>query len=355
MDIYQIVYGFVSQIPKGRVSTYAGIAKALGDIRVARAVGRILNENPRLIEIPCHRVVYYDGKIGGYKLGVEKKIELLKDEGIEIRDGKVKSFSSALFSDFKTDYPLKKLRDEQIVMSKKIVLDDTFEKIETVAGVDVAYSDDNAYGTCVIFDYDTKRIINEKIVKTKIEFPYISTYLSFREYPVIEKTFSKKSFRVYATEFQQEFLAFSEKPKAFPENGKSYFPYNEKTVKSLKEKPTVLMIDGNGILHPFGIGLASHAGILLNIPTIGVAKTLLCGRPEFIPKKQGDFSRIIYKNKTIGFCLKSSKNAKPIFVSPGHKISFESSLKVVKQFCKYRVPEPIRMADMVGKRMRRES
>lgn len=314
MDIYQIVYGFVSQIPKGRVSTYAGIAKALGDIRVARAVGRILNENPRLIEIPCHRVVYYDGKIGGYKLGVEKKIELLKDEGIEIRDGKVKSFSSALFSNFETDFPLKKLRDEQIVMSKKIVLDDTFEKIETVAGVDVAYSDDNAYGTCVIFDYDTKRIINEKIVKTKIEFPYISTYLSFREYPVIEKT-----------------------------------------VKSLKEKSTVLMIDGNGVLHPFGIGLASHAGILLNIPTIGVAKTLLCGRPEFIPKKQGDFSRIIYKNKTIGFCLKSSKNAKPIFVSPGHKISFESSLKVVKQFCKYRVPEPIRCADMVGKRRRKES
>lgn len=314
MDIYQIVYGFVSQIPKGRVSTYAGIAKALGDIRVARAVGRILNENPRLIEIPCHRVVYYDGKIGGYKLGVEKKIELLKDEGIEIRDGKVKSFSSALFSDFKTDYPLKKLRDEQIVMSKKIVLDDTFEKIETVAGVDVAYSDDNAYGTCVIFDYDTKRIINEKIVKTKINFPYISTYLSFREYPIIEKT-----------------------------------------VKSLKEKPTVLMIDGNGVLHPFGIGLASHAGILLNIPTISVAKTLLCGRPEFIPKKQGDFSRIIYKNKTIGFCLKSSKNAKPVFVSPGHKISFESSLKVVKQFCKYRVPEPIRIADMIGKRMRKES
>ena len=314
MDIYQIVYGFVSQIPKGRVSTYAGIAKALGDIRVARAVGRILNENPRLIEIPCHRVVYYDGKIGGYKLGVEKKIELLKDEGIEIRDGKVKSFSSALFSDFKTDYPLKKLRDEQIVMSKKIVLDDTFEKIETVAGVDVAYSDNDAYGVAVVFDYNTKKIIDEKIVKTKINFPYISTYLSFREYPIIEKT-----------------------------------------VKSLKEKPTVLMIDGNGVLHPFGIGLASHAGILLNIPTIGVAKTLLCGKPEFIPKKQGDFSRIIYKNKTIGFCLKSSKNAKSVFVSPGHKISFESSLKVVKQFCKYRVPEPIRCADMVGKRRRKNS
>jgi deoxyribonuclease V len=309
MNIYQTVYDIVSQIPKGKISTYGEIAKALGDIRSARAVGRILNENLEPVKVPCHRIVYSDGKIGGYKLGVETKSELLKDEGIEIIDGKVKSFSSVLFSDFKTDYPLKKLRDEQINMGKDVVLDDAFEKIETVAGVDVAYSGNNAYAALVVFDYNTKRITDEKTVKTKIDFPYISTYLSFREYPVIEKL-----------------------------------------VKSLKEKPTVLMIDGNGVLHPFGIGLASHAGILLNIPTIGVAKTLLCGRPEFTPESEGDFSRIIYKNKIIGFCLKSSKNAKPIFVSPGHKISFESSLKVVKRFCKYRVPEPIRIADMIGKR-----
>ena len=314
MDIYQIVYSFVSQIPKGRISTYGGIAKALGDVRAARAVGQILNRNPKRIDVPCHRVVHSNGGIGGYKLGIKKKIELLKDEGIEVRDGKAEAFSSFLFSDFETDFPLKKLRNEQINMTKKVVLNDTFEKIGTVAGVDVAYSDDNAYGTWVVFDYNTKRIINEKTVKTKIDFPYISTYLSFREYPVIEKT-----------------------------------------VKSLSEKPTILMIDGNGVLHPFGIGIASHAGVLLDIPTIGVAKNLLCGTPEFIPKKQGDFSRIVYKKRMIGFCLKSSKNAKPVFVSPGHKISFETSLEVVKRFCKYRIPEPIRMADIIGKRMRNTS
>ncbi len=311
MNIYQMVYDLVSQIPSGRISTYAKIAIALGDVRAARAVGRILNENPKLIRIPCHRVVYSDGNVGGYKLGVKKKIGLLRSEGIKIVDGKVDSFSSVIFSDFATNYPLKKLREKQIKISKKVVLEDSFKKIETVAGVDVSYSKNNAYGSCVIFDYNTKKVIDEKTVRTKIDFPYISTYLSFREYPVIEKT-----------------------------------------VKNLKEKPTVLMIDGNGVLHPYGIGLASYAGMLLDIPTIGVAKTLLCGKPEFIPEKQGDFSRIIYKNKTIGFCLKSSKNTKPVFVSPGHKISFESSLKIVKRFCKYRIPEPVRMADMVGKRMR---
>ena len=314
MNIYQAVYDIVSQIPSGKVSMYGEIAKAVGDIRAARAVGRILNENPRLIEIPCHRVVHSNGGVGGYRLGVKKKIELLKDEAIEVRDGKVEAFSSHLFSDFKTDYPLRKLREEQKILSKKIILEDSFEKIETVAGVDAAYSEDNAYGTCVVFDYNTKRIINKKTAKTKIEFPYISTYLSFREYPVIEKT-----------------------------------------VKSLSEKPAVLMIDGNGVLHPFGIGLASHVGVLLDIPTVGIAKTLLCGKPEFTPEKEGDFSRIIYKNKTIGFCLKSSKKDKPVFISPGHKISFETSLKIVKEFCKHRIPEPIRMADIIGKRMRNTS
>jgi len=311
MNIYQAVYDLVSQIPSGKVSTYGGIAKALGDVRASRAVGRILNSNPKLIDIPCHRVVHSNSDVGGYRLGIKKKIELLEDEGIGVRDWKVEAFSSHLFSDFVTDYPLKKLRDEQIAMGKKVVLDDAFEKIETVAGVDAAYSGGNAYGTCVVFDYSTKKIIDEKTVVSKIDFPYISTYLSFREYPVIEKT-----------------------------------------VKSLSEKPTVLMFDGNGVLHPFGIGIASHAGVLLDIPTIGVAKNLLCGTLEFIPKKQGDFSRVVYKNKTIGFCLKSSKNAKPVFISPGHKISFESSLKIVKEFCKYRIPEPIRIADMIGKRKR---
>lgn len=314
MDIYQIVYGFVSQIPKGRISTYGGIAKALGDVRAARAVGQILNRNPKLVDVPCHRVVHSNGGIRGYKLGIKKKTELLKDEGIRIRDGKAKSFSNVLFSDFKTDYPLRKLRGEQKILSKKVILEDSFEKIETVAGVDAAYSNNDAYAAVVVLDYETKRRIDEKIVKTKIDFPYISTYLSFREWPVIEKL-----------------------------------------IKSLKEKPTILMIDGNGVLHPFGIGLASHAGTLLNTPTIGVAKTLLCGKIEFIPKKQGDFSRIIYKKRMIGFCFKSSKNAKPVFLSPGHKISFETSLEVVKRFCKYRIPEPIRMADIIGKRMRKES
>ncbi|MDI6916590.1 MAG: MGMT family protein, partial [Thermoplasmatales archaeon] len=89
MNIYQAVYDMVSQIPSRKVSTYGEIAKALGDVRAARAVGRILNSNPKLVEVPCHRVVHSNGDVGGYRGGVKKKIELLKEEGVEVRDGKV--------------------------------------------------------------------------------------------------------------------------------------------------------------------------------------------------------------------------------------------------------------------------
>jgi deoxyribonuclease V len=115
-------------------------------------------------------------------------------------------------------------------------------------------------------------------------------------------------------------------------------------VKNLKTKPTILMFDGNGILHPYSIGLASHAGIVLNIPSIGVAKRLL----------HGDImNKDVYINgKKRGFIYFSSKKVKnPIYVSPGHRVSFETSLKIVKHFCRYKIPEPLRKAHTLAKKI----
>jgi methylated-DNA-[protein]-cysteine S-methyltransferase len=91
------VLQLVKKIPKGRVTTYKILAKELGDKNLARAIGTALNKNPRLIEIPCHRVVKSDGEIGGYKLGLEKKIKLLQNEGIIIKNNKINNFSSYLY------------------------------------------------------------------------------------------------------------------------------------------------------------------------------------------------------------------------------------------------------------------
>lgn len=90
------VYNVVRKIPKGRVSTYEAIAKAIGKPKAARAVGNALNRNPYAPEIPCHRVVRSDGLIGGFASGTKNKIEILKKEGVEIKEGKVLDFNKYL-------------------------------------------------------------------------------------------------------------------------------------------------------------------------------------------------------------------------------------------------------------------
>jgi deoxyribonuclease V len=303
MKFVDYFYSLVKQIPKGRVSTYGELARALGDIRASRAVGRMLNENPYAPVVPCHRVVMSDGSSGGFGGGIEKKIRLLDKEGVKVRDDNIVDFDRILFKNFKTKYPLKKLREEQMRLKKSIKLEDDFSKIKTVGGVDVAYGD-KGYGACALYDFESLNKIGDVIHKAEVEIPYIPTYLAFRELPVIEGL-----------------------------------------IKKLKNKPTVLLIDGNGVLHPYGMGIASHIGVKLNIPTIGVAKKLLCGNPKKEVKKVGDYSEVVYEGKVIGYALRSSSRSKKfIYVSPGHKVSFKTALKVSKRFCKYKLPEPIREA-----------
>lgn len=311
--INKAVYELVSQVPSGKITTYGLIARALGDNStvVARAVGRILASNPKPIQIPCHRVIHADGSLGGYRLGTSKKAELLLKEGINIEGGKAKALNKILFKKFRSFYPLKKLREAQIKLSKNVVLQDVFDEIKYIGGLDVTYFDNIGIGVAVVFDYSAKTLVEHKIVKSEVVFPYISTYLSFREFPIIKEV-----------------------------------------VELLSHKPQILMLDGNGVLHPFCIGVASHAGIKLNIATIGVAKSLLCGKVQCIPTEKGKSSEIIYKSKLAGYCLKSAKNANPIYVSPGHKISFDTALEIVKKFCCFRIPEPIRVADKIGRMMR---
>ena len=108
--------------------------------------------------------------------------------------------------------------------------------------------------------------------------------------------------------------------------------------EKLEKKPDVLIIDGSGIAHPRGIGIATHIGILLDKPSIGVTKSRLVG--EFDERKK--CSELIYKGKKVGCALK--RNGKYIFISPGHKVSLKTSLKIVKKCLLDKLPEPIRLA-----------
>jgi len=301
VDLYSYFYGLVRQIPRGRVSTYGALARALGDIRASRACGVMLSQNPDPPRIPCHRVVMSDGSLGGFThpKGIGRKIELLREEGIEVSNGKIVNFKELLFEDFKTEYPLKKLREEQERLREKIILEDDFST-NIIGAVDVSYRDRVAYGALVLMNPEGKvmRVIR-KIMP--VNFPYIPTYLAFREEPIIREM-----------------------------------------LKEVDEE-IILLIDGNGILHPRFFGLASHVGVKNNIPTIGVAKSLLLGEIRE--------NKVYFGRRQVGWFVKSGVK-RGIYISPGHRISLKTSLALVKKFLHYKMPEPLRLAHMEANNLR---
>ncbi len=306
MDLYQYTYDLVQQIPSGMVSSYGAVAKALGDIRASRAVGRMMNQNPDPDTMPCFKIVHSDGRIGGFGRGIDDKIRRLKNDSIKVKDGFISDFESVFFDDFKTDYPLKQYRKKQQQLRKQIVLEDNIDpfQLSTIAGFDVAYSKNDfekACVACVIIDYQSKEVIEQKTLFHYTFFPYIPTYLTFRETPLIQEIYS-----------------------------------------SLDHDPSVLMFDGNGILHPIQFGLASHAGVLLNKPSIGVAKSLLCGT------KQKD-NTIMYKDQTLGKAFYAHQNIKnPVYISPGHQISLSTAAVITSQVSTFKHPKPLRLAHQLA-------
>jgi len=304
MNLFEYTYSLVRQIPLRKISTYGAVAIALGDKVAARAVGRMMNQNPNADDMPCFKIVHSDGRLGGFGLGIDDKIRRLKQDSIHVNKGKIVNFENVFFDDFRTEYPLKTLREEQINISKNISLQDDFGEIETVAGIDVAYPDNEfheACGACVVLDYHTMQVIEESVVFSPTDFPFISTYFSYRELPIVQKL-----------------------------------------MNHLRSTPSLILLDGNGIIHPIRCGFASHAGITLDIPTIGVAKTLLYGTVKN--------SQVIIDKEQRGYAFYKKQGTRPIYVSPGHRVSLTTSLDVVKHLSSSKIPEPLRLAHHLAKK-----
>ncbi len=184
-----------------------------------------------------------------------------------------------------------------------------------VGGADVSYPCSRfALGAVVIYDLEKKRVLEEALAEVEIDFPYVPGFLSFREVPVLKKVISR-----------------------------------------LKNLPEVFLVDGQGVLHPRGLGLASHLGLEIEIPTIGVAKKPLVGDFEPPADEVGAISPVYLDGKVKGVVFRSRKGVKPIFVSPGHLIDLPSAIKVVKSCLSgYRLPEPLRLAHVFSQKARRE-
>jgi len=311
-DLWKATYDLVAQVPLGKVTTYGAVAKALGDIVASRFVGLAMSENDDIIRVPCRRVVQSDGHLGGYTGGgTLKKRSLLRREGIYVEGTKVKDFEDVLFTGFKTKdpKPLEELRQRQKRLKRYLVLDEFKNRISKVAGIDVAYDGSRAYAAMSILDYETLEEVAQRVTVGEAGFPYVPTYLGFREIPLI--------------------------------------------VPLMKDIPkdTVIMYDGNGILHPEGFGIASQLGVVFDIPVVGVAKKLLCG--EVSGRAVDGVREITMGRDVIGHAVAGPGRSKPVYASAGHRVSIEQALEIARTTLKHRVPEPVRLAHILANAAKR--
>lgn len=208
-------------------------------------------------------------------------------------------------------------KEIQSRLAKKVILQDDFISPPLkIGGMDVSCNrfDPSVYASIVVLDYVNFSILEKTGLKEIDSFPYRTGLLSFREAPPLIKAF-----------------------------------------KTLKNKPDLLLIDGQGISHPRGLGIASHIGILLDIPTIGVAKSLLIGKPEKnLNKEAGSQVSLIWKDREIGKVYRSKNNCNPLIISAGHRISLPTAVKIVEQCLQgYRLPEPTRQAHLAANEYRK--
>ncbi|CAL5206391.1 unnamed protein product [Lathyrus oleraceus] len=226
---------------------------------------------------------------------------------------------------------------EQDNLREKLITEDSFtwklptisqigaEELRFVGGVDISFSKDDpsiACGTLVVLDFRTLQVVFQDFSFVTLSVPYVAGFLAFREAPVL--------------------LDILEKMK------RSDNPFY----------PQLLMVDGNGILHPRGFGLACHIGVMANLPTVGIGKSLhhvdglhhsrVRKLLEAKENSSKDFIPLVgCSGQTWGVAMRSTQGSiKPIYISTGHRISLQTATAIVQMTCKYRIPEPIRQADI---------
>ncbi|NUS95612.1 MAG: endonuclease V [Nocardia sp.] len=203
--------------------------------------------------------------------------------------------------------------DEAVAVQRRlrdlVQVGDDHDPIRWAAGLDVAYRDpDIAIGVVTVLDVESLTVVDQAVVRERIEFPYISGLFAFREIPPLTRA-----------------------------------------LESLRIEPDVLVCDGHGLAHPRRFGLAAHLGVLTDLPSIGVAKKPFGDHTEPGPAR-GDSSPVTSDGETVGRALRTQPGVKPLFVSVGHRFTLESACALVLRLApRYRLPETTRTADHLGR------
>ncbi|MBS1812207.1 MAG: deoxyribonuclease V [Acidobacteria bacterium] len=211
----------------------------------------------------------------------------------------------------------------QSQLREKVILQPLPAHLNLVAGADISFNkfSDVIYAGIVVLQLPELEVVATSGVVTTTKFPYVPGLLSFRESPALLEAW-----------------------------------------ETLTVRPNVLMLDGQGIAHPRRIGIASHIGLWLDLPTIGCAKSLLVGKYEEPLPEAGNWTPLIHKGDTIGAALRTKHRVNPVYVSPGHLADLPGSIDLMLRCCKdyaakatskYRIPEPTRLAHLFVNALRR--
>lgn len=189
--------------------------------------------------------------------------------------------------------------------------------VRTVAGADISFNkySSTIYAGVVVLELPSLRVIAEAGVESETRFPYVPGLLSFRESPAVLEAWEK-----------------------------------------LGVEPDVVFFDGQGLAHPRRVGIASHAGLFLNRPTIGCAKSVLVGKYEEPASERGNWSPMIDRGEVVGAAVRTKNNVAPVFISPGHLIDLPSAIELTLA-CDggYRIPEPTRRAHQLVNKLRKQT
>jgi deoxyribonuclease V len=204
------------------------------------------------------------------------------------------------------------LREIQTNIAKQVVLEDPSSEVASIGAVAQSFDKNIVFSSAVVVD-TLMHVIDESASVVRAALPYVPGMLFFREGPAAIAT-----------------------------------------VEKLHRRPDVLIVHGCGINHPRFAGLASHVGVILDMSTVGVSKKALCG--DYVePDRAGRSTTLTFKGKPLGFTLKPVAGSKPIFISPGNRISLQGALHVVEHcIVNHRLPEPLRLAHIKARHLRSE-
>lgn len=197
----------------------------------------------------------------------------------------------------------------QSELAGRLILEDALPAVNTVAGVDVGFENrETARAAVVVLRLPDLVPVDYALAREPVRFPYVPGLLSFRECPVALQALAK-----------------------------------------LSTPPDLLLVDGQGIAHPRGLGVASHLGLETGLPAVGVAKSRLVGEHDTVPDEKGAWVPLRYQGREIGAVLRTRAGVKPLYISPGHRISLPTAIEYVMAcVTRYRLPETTRWADGIA-------